>query len=258
MHNTLKELIYMEILSFGGGRRMRECQRLLESVTAPLSGKMLLLPIPTTRDKIYITGSDMPLDGVKSHLARGALLSGYNIPRELTESAESLGCQVYDASKDERFLYENALISARGALGYILTNFPRDIADMRIGLVGYGRIGRALLRYLLALGNSPTLFTGRQEVALELGSAGVGCSVLTEKTDLRGLDILINTAPARQIEPERLDEKTRIIDLASGSIFPPSERLTKLASIPDAMYPITAGRLYAEGILRFMEMEVSL
>lgn len=248
----------MEILSFGGGRRMRECQRLIESVTAPLSGKLLLLPIPTTRDKIYITGSDMPLTGIKPHLSDGTILVGYNIPKELTDLAESQGCRVYDAVADERFLYENALISARGALGYILTNFPRDIADMRIGLVGYGRIGRALLRYLLALGNSPTLYTRRPEIAVELGSAGVRCSVLTEETNLQGLDILINTAPARQIDPDRLDGKTQIIDLASGSIFPTSEKLTKLASIPDAMYPITAGRLYAEGILRFMEMEVSL
>jgi ATP-binding cassette subfamily F protein 3 len=146
----------------------------------------------------------------------------------------------------------------RGALGYILTNFTRDIADMRLALVGYGRIGRALLGYLLALGASPTVYTRRREVALELGGMGINCSVLGQDTDLRGIDLLINTAPAAQIDPLELDPKTKILDLASGNVFPPSESLTKLSSIPDAYYPLTAGRLYAEGILRFLDMEVKL
>jgi hypothetical protein len=244
----------MKILSFGGGRRMRECERLLSELTAGLSGRIVLLPIPTSRDKTYITSTDIPISALRRELQEGDLLVGYNIPKELLVE----GISVYDASLDERFLYENALISARGALGYLLTNFTKDIADMRLALVGYGRIGKALLRYLLALGADPLVLTRRREIALELGSMGVRCAVIGEDTDLSGLDILINTAPARQIEEESLDEKTKILDLASGNIFNESKRLTKLASIPDAYYPLTAGRLYAEGVLRHLDMEVSL
>ena len=93
---------------------------------------------------------------------------------------------------------------------------------------------------------------------MELGSSDVDCRVLGEECDLAGLDILINTSPTAQISIEELDPMTKIIDLASGKPFPTSERVTKLSSIPDAMYPLTAGRLYAEGILRFFDMEVSL
>lgn len=237
---------------------MKECQRLLESVTAQLSGRLILLPIPTTRDKIYISGSDTPLSALTPFFGEGVILAGYNIPDWLVREAKEGGCRVYDGGGDERFLLENAIISARGALGYILTNFTRDIADMRLALVGYGRIGRALLGYLLALGASPTVYTRRREVALELGGMGINCSVLGQDTDLCGIDLLINTAPAAQIDPLELDPKTKILDLASGSVFPPSESLTKLSSIPDAYYPLTAGRLYAEGILRFLDMEVRL
>jgi hypothetical protein len=248
----------MEILSFGGGRRMRECVRLLESVTNGLSGRLILLPIPTTRDNIYINGTDLALGSVAPLLTRESTLVGYNIPKEIILAAGEASAAVYDAGSDETFLMENAIISARGAVGYVLTNFTRDIADMKIGLVGYGRIGRALLRYLLCLGSEPILYTRRQEIAIELGASGVDCRVLGEDSDLRGLDILINTSPTAQIDPDELDPKTQIIDLASGKPFPSSDRLTKLASIPDAMYPITAGRLYAEGVLRFFDMEVSL
>ena len=244
----------MEILSFGGGRRLRECQRLLEITSGGLTGRLILLPIPTTRDNIYLNGSDMPLSSVSSLLRPGDTLAGYGIPANLAPE----GVSVYDAALDERFLSANALISARGALGYLLTNFPRDIADMSLGLVGYGRIGRALLRYLLALGADPTVYTRREEIALELGAVGVKCSVLQSESDLSSLDILINTAPARQIDESRLGEETVILDLASGSIFSDSPRLVKLASIPEAYYPLTAGRLYAEGILRHMDMEVNL
>lgn len=248
----------MEILSFGGGRRMRECVRLLESVTASLSGRLILLPIPTTRDNIYINGTDLSLGSIVPLLTSESTLVGYNIPRDLVFNAEQVGAAVYDAGRDERFLMENAIISARGAIGYLLTNFTKDIADMKIGIIGYGRIGRALLRYLICLGSSPILYTKRQEVAMELGSSGVDCRVLGEGCDTGGLDILINTSPVAGISIDELDPGTKIIDLASGKPFPASDRITKLASIPDAMYPLTAGRLYAEGILRFFDMEVDL
>ena len=237
---------------------MRECVRLLESAVGPLSGRLILLPIPTTRDNIYINGTDLTLGSVVPLLTNESTLVGYNIPRDLVYNAEEVGAAVYDAGRDERFLMENAIISARGAIGYLLTNFTRDIADMKIGIIGYGRIGRALLRYLICLGSSPILYTGRQEVAVELGSSGIDCRVLGEGCDLGGLDILINTSPTSQISIDDLDPMTKIIDLASGKPFPTSDRVTKLSSIPDAMYPLTAGRLYAEGILRFFDMEVSL
>lgn len=237
---------------------MRECERLLSSVLGGISGRLILLPIPTTRDNIYISGTDLTLGSLLPLIDSETTLAGYNIPKSLTEYAVSVGADIFDAGQDENFLLDNARISAKGAFGYLLTSFPRDVADMTIGIVGYGRIGRELLRYLLLFGAEPILFTRRQEVALELGESGVKCRVLGEENDLTSLDILVNTSPSRQIREEELDPKTEIIDLASGNIFEPSAHLTKLSSIPDSSYPITAGRLYAEAILRHLDMEVSL
>ena len=177
---------------------MRECVRLLESILGTLPGRLILLPIPTTRDNIYINGTDLTLGSVVPLLTRDSTLVGYNIPRDLVYKAEMVGAAVYDAGRDERFLMENAIISARGAIGYLLTNFTRDVADMKIGIIGYGRIGRALLRYLICLGSSPILYTGRQEVAMELGSSGVDCRVLGDGCDFSELDILINTNKRRK------------------------------------------------------------
>lgn len=244
---------YMEIRSFGVGRRLRECERLLSDALAGLSGRLILLPIPTTRDDKYISGTDVSLESTLPLFSADTALIGYNIPRKIALAAAESGASVFDAALDEEFLIENARISANGALGYLLTHISRDILDMKIGIVGYGRIGREMLRLCLLFGGEVRVYTTRESVALELGESGVRAEVISGETDFSELDILINTAPARQIDESRLPPSLEIIDLASGVIFEPSARLTKLSSIPDAFYPETAGRLYAECAQRYLK-----
>ena len=245
----------MEIRSFGVGRRIKECERLLGTVADRYSGRLILLPIPTTRDNIYINGTDMTLTSLLHSIDFGSIVAGYNIPKLIKEGTERLGGRVIDAYLDEEFLLKNAIISARGALGYLLTSLPREISRLRIGVIGYGRIGRELSGLLLLLGSKVTVFTTTRDVAIELGESGVDSVLIDGLICPEGFDVIINTAPKRLLDEKSLDEKTEILDLASGNIFEPSKRLTKLSSIPDSMYPITAGRLYFEAILRGLEVE---
>ncbi len=242
----------MEIRTFGSGKRLRECERRLSPLDLGVT-LLLLLPIPTTRDKEYITGTSRGLSELYPLCTQGALVAGYGIPSDVREKMESLGARVFDAGLDEQFLLANAELSARGALAYLLTDTPLDITDMSIGVIGYGRIGRELSRLLLFLGAHLTVYTKRASLAADLAALGIDAEVISQDTDLAELDAVFNTAPESIISVERiaaLPEKTRIIDLASGSIFEPSARLTKLSSIPEAMYPISAGRLYSEAIIR--------
>ena len=140
----------MEIHTLGEGRRLTVCREILADMTAGCDGRLLLLPIPTSRDNTYITSTSLPiLDLAK--LAQGcAFVAGYNIPRGVIGDE----IRLYDAACDEEFLIANAILTARGALGYILTHWQRDISDMKIGVIGYGRIGREMLRLLLLLHNT--------------------------------------------------------------------------------------------------------
>lgn len=243
----------MIIRKIGGGRRLSECERILD--LADGAERVFLTPIPTTKDKIYITGSSVTLRELSDMLGAGDLLAGYNLPPGLRSEAEKKGARVYDAGKDEKLLLDNAYLTAKGAAGYLITHTDRDLGDLSLGIVGYGRIGKALLSLLLFLGARPRVFTGRSEVVSELCASGVDCSLISEKERLSGLDWLINTAPARQIGEEEIPSECRILDLASGSIFKDSGRFIKLSSVPDNYFPITAGRLYAEGILRAIKEE---
>ena len=243
----------MEIRTFGTGERLRECcaRLLLYKDELPIK-ELLLLPIPTTRDKKYITATDTPLSEIEGLCHEGVFVAGYGIPKEQVSAAESRGARVYDAARDKDFLKKNADITARGALGRLLTDTKKDITDMKIGIIGYGRIGKELTRLCLFLGASVTVYTKRAEVCADLLAAGIDSQIITSECDLSKNDVIFNTAPEAIIRAEliaSLPEKTSIVDLASGNIFEPSERLLKLASIPDAMYPITAGRVYAEAII---------
>lgn len=229
---------------------MTECARVLDGRLSKRCGRLVLLPIPTTRDNKYISGSDTSIDGVGRLLTSGTTLAGYSVPPMLCRAAEEVGCLVYDGALDEDFLIANAELTARGAVGYILTNSKKDLSDMRVGVVGYGRIGMRLTSWLLRFGSHITVYTNRPEVAAELWESGVSAELMLCGCDFSTLDLLINTAPARQIDEGRLPRELKIIDLASGNIFTPSDRLTKLPSIPELYYPITAGRLYADAILR--------
>ena len=245
----------MEIRLIGSGGRMRECHRILSSKLCGRGGRLLLLPIPTTRDNIFINSTGTTVKAVAEMIDGETVVAGYSIPEAITERAGDMGAPLFDASLDEKFLLENARISAEGALGYILTHGQKALKDMRVGIVGYGRIGSEMTRLCLLFGARVRLFTARESVALELGEMGIDARLIDENIDLRELDVLINTTPKRQIDEEKIPRDIDIIDLASGSIFEPSERLVKLSSIPDAFYPMTAGRLYAEAILRFLEGE---
>jgi dipicolinate synthase subunit A len=245
----------MEIMTFGGGGRMRECLRLLKRALAEDNGRLILLPIPTSRDNIFINSTEVTVGTVTELIGENSIVVGYSLPRLITDRAREVGAKTYDPSLDEEFLLANAKISANGALGYILTHSVKDLRDMKIGVVGYGRIGREMTRLCLLFGAEVTVYTARESVMLELCEIGVDARPIDDLSDLDKLDILINTTPKRQIDEGKIPEGLEIIDLASGKIFEPRERLIKLSSIPDAFYPETAGRLYAEGVLRFLGKE---
>jgi hypothetical protein len=110
----------------------------------------------------------------------------------------------------------------------------------------------------LFLGTDVIVYTTKADVARELCAEGVSARAFPWNISEDDLDLLVNTAPSRLLsamEEKVLLAGTRVLDLASGKIFTESENLTKLASIPEAFYPVSAGRVYAERIIKFLDSE---
>ena len=245
----------MKIIKLGGGLRLGVCARAIEEWTRGMSlskERLLILPIPTTRDGETVSGVGCPLEELLPLADSTLMIAGYNIPSAIRKDAELRGAGVYDAAEDEDFLLENAKITAHGALGRILTETDRDMSELSIGVIGYGRIGSALSELLMFLGSRVRIFSGSEEKIMALASAGADVSSIGE-SDYSDLDILINTAPMRILSSEKevelLGSGVRIIEWASGKNFS-SDEVSVMASIPDKMYPVSSGRLYAKYIMR--------
>jgi D-arabinose 1-dehydrogenase-like Zn-dependent alcohol dehydrogenase len=168
----------------------------------------------------------------------------------------SKGVRIYDASLDEKFLAENAELTALGTLGYILTSDTKALCERTVGVVGYGRIGKVLLRYLLFFGARVCLYSTKEATRRELCGYGVRTAPLFSDSgvaDFSGVDILINTAPtslAAAFKNRRVPDSMRVIELASGNNFDGISGVEALPAIPGRMYPKSAGRVYFDGIMR--------
>ncbi len=254
----------MSIETYGAGGRTRVAARLIAGDAPLQKGRhLVLLPIPTTKDKEHINGTDILLSETLLRLDDSTAVIGYGMPNEYKEAVKRRGASILDLALDEPFLEENAYITAIGALGHIFTTEERIPEDISFGIVGYGRIGKALLRLLLFTGASVKVYTTHLTTHISLSECGVESVYTGDKYgymyDFSGIDILINTAPKNMAGS--MDESTRkdgfrIIELASGDNFSGVSGVTRLPALPERMFPESAGRAYYRAVKRFIQCEV--
>lgn len=244
----------MSIETYGTGKRMELVARKL---TSSACKHLVVLPVPSTKDKRHITNTDLLIDDSLINVSRGTKIVGYGLPIEYVEKAETLGATVYDVEKDEIFLLRNAKLTAIGALGYILSTSDREPSELSVGVFGYGRIGSILVRMLLFMGARTVVYTSKLLKRVELGAYGIETasvvSLPQEACDFSGIDILVNTAPKDMkgyFENSALPLGLRVIELASGDNFAGIDKVERLPGIPGKMYPISAAEAYVEAIER--------
>ena len=212
--------------------------------------KVVLLPIPTTRDNKMILNTKVCIDELIEIIDGGTVVCGYGIPKSFTTRALEKAALVIDLSEDEEFLLENAELTALATLGIFLGSTKFSPRDSKIGVVGYGRIGKRLTAMLLYLGAEVRVFTSRENTRLDLCACGVSTVMSTENSNLSGLDLLVNTAPAVIFTADAIPDGLRIIDLASGDNFPEIAGVEKYPSVPAKMFPISAGRAWGRAVER--------
>lgn len=253
----------MKIENYGVGKRCTEVMRRLliaeeEGRLPDTLKRVIILPIPSSKDGVHVTGSERGVSEVLADVGPGCLISGYAIPEREAELAKARGAQVFDASLCEDFMLINSRISAIGALGYILSEIGRVPSDVCFGIVGYGRIGKELVRMLMFLGGRVKVYTSREITRLQLGECGVE-SLYTDYSEglvLDGVDVLINTAPTSltsSFPSGRIPNGVSVIELASGNNFGDIEGIIRLPGIPDKMYPSSAASAYYDAIENYIK-----
>jgi alanine dehydrogenase len=155
---------------------------------------------------------------------------------------------------------ENAHLPAIGTAARLLENGSVAPSDMKVGIIGYGRIGEKLTHILMFLGASIKVFTSKSELRRRLCMLGIRSVDYNSEEEMAlsfgELDILVNTAPARLIgedSAKRLSGK-RVIELASGENLPRSLGYERMASIPAVTFPKSAGRAIARSVDRALKI----
>ncbi|MBQ7343472.1 MAG: hypothetical protein IJW53_01765 [Clostridia bacterium] len=243
----------MIIHSYENGLRADACIDYLRgSEYARNRNKIVLLPIPTTKDKCTIFNTKVYIDEVLDEIYEGDVVSCYGLPENFSRFIEERGAVTVDLSFDEEFLLENAELTALSALGIFLGSTRLSPREVSVGIVGYGRIGKKLTSLFLFLGAKVRVFTSRESTRLELCEWGVASAVSAEGADLSGLDLLINTAPAPIFRRESIPEGLRIMELASGENFDGISGVERYPSVPAKMFPYSAGRAWGRAIERHL------
>ncbi len=243
----------MEIITVGYDKRMVYAREMLLKGDSCRGGCVHLLPVPTSRDGEHITGTDIMLTQYLERVSGGDTVVCYGVSTDLTSHLALRGIKVVELSCDEEYICEGARLTALGTLGHILALWDAAPCDLRIGVIGLGRIGGALCNMLVMLGCRVVAFSGRQSQG-DKRITVMGYDTLASG-DFPPLDLLVNTAPSRLI-PSPMPSSlfgVGIIELASGDNLPSECEAVRLPALPARAFPKSAGYSVARAVLRSLK-----
>ncbi|MFZ5975256.1 MAG: NAD(P)-dependent oxidoreductase, partial [Bacillota bacterium] len=152
-----------------------------------------------------------------------------------------------------------------GILKTAIANTDRTISGMQVLVLGYGRVGQAICRLLLACGADVTAFTPSDK---EIAWAQIHCIRAVPLSELASFlafaQTIINTIPAPVLGPEELDQVAKdvlIIDIATGGgvDFKHAEKrelsALLLKGIPGVDAPVSAAQYIEESIFHTLSQK---
>lgn len=192
------------------------------SVDAPVKADAVILPVPAedSRGLLNAPFGTHPcrVEHIFDCAGSGAILIGGRISVQIQAAAEQRGMAVHDYMRCPEFTVKNAAVTAEGAVSELMKQTKTALCDMRVLVVGWGRIGKLLINKLTALCPAVCLMSKSSE-ARALASA-LGCTSLAPDCPpelLGGFDAVINTAPAQVIPDLRaFKDSCILLELASA------------------------------------------
>ncbi|MBE6604510.1 MAG: dipicolinate synthase [Ruminococcaceae bacterium] len=232
---------------------------------------ILVLPLPASPDSKHVYApfceeiqQKPPEIGAVLDLApRGVLVAGGRLSHGVRELLTARGISYFDYFEDESLQQKNAIPTAEGAVEILMREIPRTVSGLSVGITGFGRVGQALARLLIAMGAKVTVAVRRLEAVPE--ASAMGCEALLLENPLSlvalgGVDAVFNTVPQRIFTKEvlkALPEELLLVDLAStpggfegAALAALGRRVIFALSLPGKYAPLTAGEIIADTILK--------
>lgn len=214
----------------GGDRRMSllaemlgkrgKCEHLLkngELLPENITAETVILPIPCSFDGVLLNcAGNAPTLAELAARVNARYAFGGRIPEAVKTTLRARGATVCDLLEDEALLIKNALLTAEGALGIIISETSRAVLGSRILVFGYGRVGKALAHVLVPLG-ADVLVAARKPAQLAEAECD-GCTPVPfseASAYMGGVHVICNTAPACVLDKVASADAV-FIELASG------------------------------------------
>ena len=235
----------------------------------------VVLPLPASPDGKHLNQplcneQEAPLlADVFDLLAKDVKIFGGRFSPAVKSLAEERKKTVIDYFNSEDLQEKNALPTAEGAVAILMREIPRTVSGLSVGVTGYGRVAKALIRLLLAMGADVTVTARKQgdiERAAKQGCKTVlldGKHALTRFAQQKA--VIFNTVPYWLFSEDVLatmSQATQIIDLASapGGVDANAADLHGIKviwalSLPGKYAPVTAGELIADTVLSQLHKE---
>lgn len=219
--------------------------------------KLALLPMrPLADGKLAVNGESVDAVILPELLDPGAVLAAGRFPTMLEAWFSEEGLSCFEYLEQEKFLLQNAYITAEGALGLLLEGMNRTIRGSRILITGWGRIGKFLAEMLRSLGAKVTVGVRRESQKEQLEILGYPVEILGQ---YRGkYHAVINTVPANVFEVKQLygvmEEECVLLELASlPGGFPKECKCAVIdgRGLPGKTAPKTAGVQLVDAVLAF-------
>lgn len=229
--------------------------------------KLFILPVPVTRDNVNI---NTPLAGESFYfgdfirlLPDNCIVAGGLWREEWVKRLEDKNIKVFDYYKQNELAVKNAVPTAEGVMGILISSLPVTINGLKCAVTGYGRCAKELSKKLKLAGADVTV-SARSETNLTQaendGMKTCPLSFLHEKCG--DFDVIINTVPARVIDESiisRLSKECVIIEIASapfGTDFDCAAKYSinviKAGSLPGKTAPKTAGEIISDTVLKLL------
>ena len=207
---------------------------------------VILLPVPSLDANGHIKGG-----GTLETIPAGAMVIGGNLHHAACKQHRCV-----DFLRDERYLAENAAITAHCALCIAMENLPVTLSDCNVLVLGWGRIGKCLVRLLRLMGASVTV--GARKESDRAVAEALGYQVLdTENNspDLSGYRVIFNTVPAMVLPAWKLStcpSNCLKIDLASEPGIEGADVIWA-RGLPNMDAPESSGKLIARIVRKELE-----
>lgn len=220
------------------------------------AGDVFILPMPAERDG-YLNApfckKKRRLNEIFQMLPQSAFVCGGKLGDEAAAEAKNRGVRLYDYMRSPTLTVGNAAITAEGALRILMDASPRCLTELKILVIGRGRIGKLIGDKLRALGADTHVMSGNPEAA-ELARV-TGFKITEKGGDVSDFDIVVNTAPAAVLTEERqrsLKNGCFLLELASKSGFDETLvshcRLINAPGLPAKYAPESAAALVSDAV----------